>query len=341
MLIAIFALLAASTTPTDLEATRTAKPEAVVMVRNPDWLRKPTEPEVAGWFPLRARADRVSGRATIDCAVTRGGGLSDCRVASESPAGYGFGDAALMMAPSFAMEAPAAKGTPVGHVRVQTSIEFQTAPVVKLSAPRGGLIDNPPWSAAPTVAQVAAAFPTNESYGFPYGHVVLMCRELSDGSVTDCGIASETPAGYGFARAALRLVGDFRVADAQPNRNSSAEIYVSIPFDFRDPTAPQPPAVVVDPQWLVMPNPATAGKLFPSDAARAGYKSGVATVDCQVAHSGQLINCAASNESPAGFGFGTIALAIAHVMIMNPWTRQGAPVDGARISMPIRVNLGG
>jgi hypothetical protein len=38
-------------------------------------------------------------------------------------------------------------------------------------------------------------------------------------------------------------------------------------------------------------------------------------------------------------GFGAAALEIAAVVAMNPWTAQGDPVDGARIRLPLRLEL--
>jgi protein TonB len=45
------------------------------------------------------------------------------------------------------------------------------------------------------------------------------------------------------------------------------------------------------------------------------------------------------SESPADVGFGEAAMRVAAVMRMNPWTSQGAPVDGMKINLPIRLVL--
>ena len=50
-----------------------------------------------------------------------------------------------------------------------------------------------------------------------------------------------------------------------------------------------------------------------------------------------LSGCEVQSEEPAGMGFGDAALQIASVMKMNPWTNQGAPVDGMKIQLPIRL----
>lgn len=53
------------------------------------------------YFPAKAQAAGVSGKASLDCLVEPGGWLTDCRVASEEPTGWDFGATALGMAPLF------------------------------------------------------------------------------------------------------------------------------------------------------------------------------------------------------------------------------------------------
>ena len=91
--------------------------------------------------------------------------------------------------------------------------------------------------------------------------------------------------------------------------------------------------------WLTKMNPEYAAKLFPAPAAAAGLKTGVGTVECTIKHDGGLEPCAVVSEQPPGLGFGDAALQIAAVMKMNPWTAQGDPVDGARIRLPVRLEL--
>lgn len=53
---------------------------------------------VGPYYPERASADGIRGGAVIDCRVQEGGKLAECKAAAEKPAGYGFPDAALIMA---------------------------------------------------------------------------------------------------------------------------------------------------------------------------------------------------------------------------------------------------
>ncbi len=65
----------------------------------------------------------------------------------------------------------------------------------------------------------------------------------------------------------------------------------------------------------------------------------MANIVCTVRHDGGLTACEVVSEQPAGLGFGDAALIVAGVMEMNPWTAQGTPVDGARIKLPVRLEL--
>jgi len=74
------------------------------------------------------------------------------------------------------------------------------------------VITRPDWVSRPTAAQMSRAFPEralNEGVG---GAAVLQCQVRVDGSLTGCGINSETPGGKGFGRAALGLTRFFRMS---------------------------------------------------------------------------------------------------------------------------------
>lgn len=70
-----------------------------------------------------------------------------------------------------------------------------TAPPARQAA----LITNPTWNRRP-----GADFPERaSSRGIRFGSTSLECRTNPNGSITDCEIISETPAGAGFGQAAL------------------------------------------------------------------------------------------------------------------------------------------
>jgi TonB family protein len=321
--------------PVRFEAAMLRHPGTII--GQPDWQRRPTQEETQRFFPANARGEE--GKTSIECVVSSRGLLEKCEIHSESPTGHGFGESALAMSSVFIMRPMTVDGLPVGGAKVIIPIGFQGAPDAGM--PSGATIKimrAAPWMAAPTAQALSAAFPKGAVGKAATAHVVLRCGFRDDGGLDDCETVSEAPDLLGFATAAKSLTKDFR-AYVNPKTDKLMGLRVDIPFDFRDPSQPTPPMEVYDPIWLRQVNPEYVGKLFPIAAAKAGLKTGVASVECSVQHDGTLKDCIVASEDPAGMGFGDAALQVASVMAMNPWTAQGDPVDGARIRLPVRLEL--
>lgn len=80
----------------------------------PHWTREPSPDDFVHTFPALATKSGIrKGTATITCHVTVRGVLQACAVASETPAGYGFGDAALKIAKRFKFQPPLKDGHPI------------------------------------------------------------------------------------------------------------------------------------------------------------------------------------------------------------------------------------
>lgn len=322
------AAIAVGASSTFAEAPATPEP---VMIGQPDWLRRPSAEDIEKFYPASAAA--AGGTAELQCRVTARGTLDGCEVTAESPAGRGVGAAALALASIFVMRPAMINGQPVGGATVRIPIRFgagQSAPSITVST---GLA----WEQTPTAEDVTAAFPAHPKGGISEGHVLLRCRVKKDRSLTSCDVTSEDPRGSGFGAAARGLAGKFKVSQDDPTMRRVRELYVDLPFDFR--SLGGPPTEIYDPTWLKGPDPQMAGKLFPLAAITAGYRTGLGIVQCTVRHDGGLSDCTVVGEDPPELGFGEVALAAAKVMTMNPWTKQGLPVDGAKIRMPIRLNL--
>jgi protein TonB len=104
------------------------------------------------------------------------------------------------------------------------------------------------------------------------------------------------------------------------------------------PAPPAPPAVIVNPDWLTRPGPDQFSRFYPQ-AALDQNASGAATLACAVSASGAVHDCRVAAETPKGLGFGDAARKLAPYFKLRPQTRDGAPVDGAAIRIPIRFNL--
>lgn len=88
------------------------------------FLRTPTTSELNQYYPAGAKAASIAGTAKVTCNVSEAGDLVDCKVLSESPVGYGFGEAGLSMTKLFKLSPELRDGKPVAGDKFTSSFDW-------------------------------------------------------------------------------------------------------------------------------------------------------------------------------------------------------------------------
>jgi len=89
----------------------------------PDWAQTPSADALGRAYPQAARGR--SGTVQIKCQLNAEGRLVDCAVATESPTGAGFGEAALKLADQFRAWPQLLDGQPIGGATIQIPLIFK------------------------------------------------------------------------------------------------------------------------------------------------------------------------------------------------------------------------
>jgi TonB family protein len=323
--------------------------KSVAVITKPDWLKKPTIDDLMAVYPRKAAQQGASGKATIKCVVSIDGLLRSCTVISESPQGEGFGGAALALSSTFLMKPEMRNGAPVDGAVITIPINFQTESGVPTGPSTGSHIDDsnsrnvtilraPVWDKTPAIPDIQTEIDKKVGDKFADGKVVLQCLVAKkSGRISNCTVASASPGMAQFQGVARSLTSKFQ-ADPKILANIKTDVMINLAFSFPDMASEVwGKRYLTRPQWIRTPTFEPGQKTFPDEAAKAGLKTGSATVDCIVAADGGLTQCAVASESTPGVGFGVMAVQIAQGFATNPWTDDGVPAGGAHVRLPIQL----
>jgi protein TonB len=95
-----------------------------------------------------------------------------------------------------------------------------------------GIIRNPVWISRPTPEQVGRLYPERAADRGITGSATLWCGIRANGTMTDCQVVDESPAGWRFGAAALSMAQYFRISPKTVDGKAVEGSRVRIPVVF-------------------------------------------------------------------------------------------------------------
>lgn len=188
------------------------------------------------------------------------------------------------------------------------------------------------WTAAPTAAELAAAYPEKAKAAGVGGGAVLMCTAARDGAMRDCDILAEDPRGHGFGNAARRLA-ETRMRAIGVAKDTEVKVSLSFPPEL----AKGQTFNVKTPIWTALPTVGEIQAAVPK--TEGGPNNARVTLVCDVQAGGTLSGCVVDREEPAGQGFGAAILTLAPKFQVGLLSGEGMPTVGAKVRVPVRFDL--
>jgi hypothetical protein len=174
------------------------------------------------------------------------------------------------------------------------------------------------------------------------GRATLACTADSAGDLHDCKAASEEPANWGFADAALRMAPGINVGVGSGDRP------VQVPIGFRldpdeigaDARLKTPGFYIPDDQitWAERPQAIDFITTYPSDAAKKDV-AGFVALACRVAADGRLNPCLVMTEEPKGEGFDKAAQQLIAKFRLSGRLKDGRPVANGIVRQGLSWSL--
>jgi len=183
----------------------------------------PTDEEVLAVWPAAAKQKSLGGSAVMHCVTDGAGGVADCRLTLER-SHAGFGQALLSLAPKYRL--PAGAKSSGEDVVITATWPAPDTPVTWEKPPKAG-----DFATSATVAAWRAG---------SKGQAVMNCMTARMGSLHDCTVVYQSPAGKGFGTMALRFQGFLRLKPATL-AGKPIESGLDIVFNFEPPAPGETP----------------------------------------------------------------------------------------------------
>lgn len=188
-----------------------------------------------------------------------------------------------------------------------------------LRAQEHGIIQNPVWSAPPSMPRLPAEFRA-EDYR---PEVSLDCIVSPGGSLTNC-VANVPNTPDAFTHAAVQALATARVAaedrNGSPTTGRTVDVIVRFPLPVMDHPPPSSsrssPTVIDAPVWISQPSAEAFARYYPAGAL-AERLSAVVELSCLVGSSG-VPSCTVILENPPQKGFGQAAVRLSRRYRMAP-----------------------
>jgi TonB family protein len=223
-------------------------------------------------------------------------------------------------------------------------IAFVALTALGLLAKSGAAQSAPPavpmWISAPAPADIADLYPDRAQRMEKAGEATVSCAIQATGRLGDCAILDESPPGWDFGYAAIKIATyRYRISTVDKHGKDIVGRRMILPVTFQlgssigvplaptldqaaaqtpngapatgstpgTPPSSQPPLPAVRPPSMTAPSKAQLIALRPP-SARHLLMTAHTQVRCTVLSTGLLTDCKLMAEDPAGFGFGAAAM---------------------------------
>ena len=94
------------------------------------------------------------------------------------------------------------------------------------------LVTNPDWLRKPSGSELVSLYPSKAMMYRLSGQATISCRSMLSGALKDCFVIDESPMGFGFGDAALKMSASFRMKPATIDGVAIDGEHVTIPINF-------------------------------------------------------------------------------------------------------------